>query len=286
MTHHTRTLVKEREMTVSNTEMRDNVERLFNVMSPSEYSLTLEKFQDIAHYEWHSDVNRRSAGENLGCALIGAERGWPAQTEERFTRFLGDYDTDRIEKKISNVSVLYPYVKLFGVSADDVAPTIKGDDHIWQGRRLDEMQVLTREDQLAPAKVMKRVYDIEYSGSGFKDGYELFWPDMSYEASKIAIFNEQVESIKEDGRKMVSLAKSGARIFKDAVSSVANSTVAVAGSVAGSVAQVTGSAIDRMSEMRFETREVQLSDPVLAGIIFGSVLKDRRVFFIEIGRWV
>ena len=285
MTYQTRTLVKEREMTISNTKMRDNVERLFNVMSPSKYPLTLEKFQDIAEYGWYSDANKESAGKNLGCALIGAERGWPAQTEERFTRFLGDYDTDRIEKKISNVSVLYPYVKLFGVSADDVAPTIKGDDHIWQGQRLDEMQVLTREDQLAPAKVMKRVYDIEYSGSGFKDGYELFWPDMSYEASKKAILNEQIESIKGDGRKMVSLAKSGARIVKDAVSSVANSTVAVAGSVAGSFAQVAGSAIDRMSEMRFEAPAV-LSDPVLAGIIVGSVPNDRRVFFIEIGRWV
>ena len=298
MSYHT--LVKDREMvipqsgiaaagmTVSNTEMRGNFERLFNVMSPPEYPLaTLEKFRDVEGYRWHSEVNRNKAGKNLACALIGAERDWPAQAQERSSHFFEAYDNDRVEKGISNSSVLYPKAKLFGVTTSVVAPiVIKGGEHIWTGQGLSELESLTRKDQLVPPEIMKRVYDLERNGVGFKDGYALFWPDLSYEASKKALFNEQIESIKGDGRKMASFLKSGMRIVKDAVASVANSTAAVAGSVAGSVAQAAGSAIDRMSEIRLEANAVPLVDPVLAGLIFGSVPNDRRVFFIEIGRWV
>ena len=281
-----RTLTKDRELVIPETGMVKDLEMLSRDTS-SFPLVTQEQLKNIADYKWHSDANRRSAGKNLGCALIGAERGWPAQTDERFTRFLEDYDSDRVEKSISDAEAFHPQVKLFGASTDDVAPIlIKGENHIWQGQRLDELQALTREDQLVPAKVMKRVYGIEHSGSGFKNGYALFWPYEAYEARKKTLFSEQVDVMKRDGRKMVSLAKSGAKLVKDTVSSVANATANITVAVASSVAQVAGSAIDRMSEMQFERQDVQLSDPVLTGIIVGSVPTDRRVFFIEIGRWV
>ena len=281
-----KTLVKDR--IIRETEIRENIERLFRVMSPSQYPLaTQEQLRDVEGYRWYSEDNRNKAGENLGCALIGAERDWPAQAQERFSHFFEAYDTDRVEKGISNSSVLYPEAKLFGVTTDAEAPiVINGDKHIWAGQRLSELQSLTRKDQLVPAEVMKRVYDLEHNGVGFKNGYALFWPGLPYEAPKKAIFNEQIELIKVDGRKMGSFVKSGARIVKDTVLSVASSATNITVAVAGSVAQAAGSAIDRMSEMRFEAPAVRLSDPVLTGIIVGSIPNDMRIFFIEIGRWV
>jgi|APSaa5957512622_1039677.scaffolds.fasta_scaffold14763_3 hypothetical protein len=282
------TLVKDREMVIPETKIREDFEKLFSVMSQTnQYPLaTQEQLRDVGGYRWHSEDNKNKAGKNLGCAVAEARWGWLAQAEERFYRFLKDYDNDRVEKSISDTFCVYPKAKLFGVTTRAVAPiVINGEEHIWTGQRLTELQSLHRKDLVIPAKCVKRTYDLERNGIGFKD-YAIFWPGLSYEASKIALFNEQIESIKGDGRKMASFVKSGMRIVKDAVSSVANSTAAVAGSVAGSVAQAAGSAIDRMSEIRFETPAVQLNDPVLAGIIVGSVPSDRRVFFIEIGRWV
>ena len=283
------TLVKDREGVIPETKMREDFERIFRVMSQiSQFPLaTQEQLRDVEGYRWYSEDNKNKAGKNLGCAVAEARWGWSAQAQERLYMFFKDYDNDRVEKSIFDTSCVYPNVKVFAVAHHVGFPVfINGEYHIWVGRRLSELQSLTQKDQVIPDKCVKRVYDLERKGVGFKDGYVILCPDMPYEASKKAILNEQIELIKVDGRKMVSLAKSGARIVKDAVSSVANSTVAVAGSVAGSVAQVAGSAIDRMSEIQFARQEVQLSDPVLAGIIVGSVPNDRRVFFIEIGRWV
>ena len=286
------TLVKDREMVIPETEMRENIERLFRVMSPSQYpSATKEQLRDVEVYRWHSEDNKNKAGENLGCALIGAERDWPAQAQERYDGFFKDYDNDRVEKRIANSSVLYPGAKLFGAAPHAGFPiTINGEHHIWVGQPLTESQSLTQKDQLVPAEVMKRVYDLEHNGFGFKDGYALFSPEAAYETQVSVILNEQIERGKKDLRKMGILAKSAAKLAWDKASSVANSavnaTTAVAGSVAGGVVGIAGATAAFTGAVYDGLSQVQLKDPVITGIIVGSVPKDRRVFFIEIGRWV
>ena len=281
-----RTMVKERgrgDLGLSNLDMKQNIENLFRDMSQtSQYPLAIqEPIRDMGGYTWHSNVNRKEAGKHLACSFIGAERNWLAQAEERLFRCLKVYDTDRIDKAVSEATAFYPYAKLFGVAKDTEAPIIiKGDKHIWEGKRLSELQRLSREDQLVPCEVMKRVYDIEHSGSGFKDGYALFWPHQAYEISKKNILKGQVESLKDDGRKILFLAKTGAALIKEKISSAHNSIAQVKAHVRRVMVGAEGFANGVNEEMS----QIDLTDPVLAGIIVGS-LKDKRLFFIEIGRW-
>jgi hypothetical protein len=248
-------------------EVAQNLSNIFeknNVRSPVEP----ERISSLANYQWFSDANKREAGENLACTMVAAEGNMPAQVEARFNRALMAYDTDRVEKATFKTKDIYPGAKVFGTRESTDAPIIfEGKDHIWAGQLLSEMYYLERKDQLIPKKVMKRVNLFLNNGLAFEDGYALFWPHQAYKISKRQILANQFQSLKNDTRRLASG-------IKKAVNTGMNMTT----SFAGAVGEFAGS----VTMPRFNSH---LTDPVLTGVIAGS-LREKRYFFIEIGRWI
>jgi hypothetical protein len=218
--------------------------------------------QELSCYEWYSDENRKEAAQNVACAFIASERDMPAQYEVRFSKALEIYDTDRVEKAISQARVCHPKAKLFALTDSARAPIrVQGENHLWAGQLLNEQFTLQRDDQLIPKEVMNRLHLLTQKGLWFEDGYALFSPYRPYEPPKKAILAEQYEMLKRDAAQMAR-----------AVKSMINTGGKMAGFLSSSVSS-------RLSPAN------RIPDPVLTGVIEGS-LRDRRYFFIELGRWV
>jgi len=221
------------------------------------------RVSDLKNYEWHSEIHRKEASENLACALIAAKENMPAQVNARVTRTFMAFDEDVVEKTIVRVQELNPDAKLFAVTNSTRFPIkIEGENHDWIGQLLSEMQNLNRPDQLVPKLVMKRIHQIQNAGIEFNDGYALFWPGKAYGAPKKLILKKEWCRIQEDTKAMISL-------IRNAISNSARVTGQFMGSVGNHVRSTPLFA------------NMFLLDPVLTGVIKGSLNKER-YFHIEL----
>jgi hypothetical protein len=221
-----------------------------------------EALAHVGEYEWYSETNRKAAAENLACAIVAVETNMPGQAVTRLVRTLEYYDTDRIEKTIDKAQDYYRKAKVFAVTKHLNSPiTIKGENYIWAGQRLDEQQTIAREDHVIPKKVMKQLSLMRRDGLKFEDGHALFYPRKAYEDSMSLILSQQSDKLKNDTRSLALYIKDKLNRGTSTISSIVSKASAI------------GLASPR------------LKDPVLTGIIAGS-LSERRYFFIELGRWI
>jgi hypothetical protein len=246
-------IVKTREKTVS--DVFHSARKLFEEKK-FYFPVPLERFKN---YEWFSEDCRREAAENMACALIACKGNMPAQAERRFGRGLQMWDTDRVEKRVSQVKRFNKKAKLFASSGNTDFPIkVKGRDKTWTGQLISEQHELTRHDQLIPKHDMRRLNMMWNEGIHFDDGYALFWPHEPNRAPKKLILSQQIGSLRDDAVKLADMVRSTYNAGRDSVSSFSR---AVSNPVA------------------------QLEDPVLTGVIAGSLMEPR-YFFIELGRWI
>ena len=221
-----------------------------------------EALAHVGQYEWYSETNRKAAAENLACAIVAMETNMPAQAETRLVRTLECYDTDRILKTIAEAKDYYRKAKVFTVTKNLNFPiTIEGENYVWAGQRLDEQQTIAREDHVIPKKVMRQLSLMRRDGLKFEDGHALFYPRKAYEDSMSLILYQQSDKLKSDTRSLALYIKDNLSRGTSTISSIVSKA----------------SAISLVSP--------RLRDPVLTGIIAGS-LSERRYFFIELGRWI
>lgn len=239
-----------------------------NAFAPQVFRNTTSRSQDsnVVHsvnalYRWHSEERRKEAHQNFECALIAAEKNMPAQAEVRYSKALEIYDTDKVEKAICQARDCHPKAKLFAVTDNVYYPiVVQGESHLWAGQLLSEQFTLQRDDQLIPKEVMARLDLLALKGLHFADGYALFSPYQPYELPKKVILAEQCQLLKRDFVRMIRSARS---------------MITSGGKMARSFAST-------VSSIKIPIR---IPDPVLAGVIQGS-LAHRRYFFIELGRWI
>lgn len=223
---------------------------------------TRNTLQEVSRYQWHSKQNRTEAAQNLACAYLAWERNMPAQTEARLTKAQERYDTDRVERAICHARTCYPTTKLFTVTKSLRDPIlVQGKNHIWAGLLLSEQFTLQREDHLIPKEVMNRLHLLRLKGLHFEDGFALFSPYMPYEPPMKMLLAEQYGMLKRDTALLLRAARS-----------VVSTGTKMAGSFVSSIPT-------KLSPVN------RILDPVLTGVIAGS-LRDRRYFFIELGRWI
>lgn len=265
------------------------LERLFDNLyrkRPFYAPVPLQGIRDLANYQWADASKKKVAFDNFACACVAIAEGMDAQIEPRFNKVLETYDTDRVDKNLGLVRQVHSGAKVFTATGTVNSPMVKGKDFIWVGKRVRGVGRLERPDELIPVDVMKRVYDIRNSGVEFDD-YFMFLPATSYERSKLDVASSEIQKLGDDARSLVRGAKEAAMSALDAGIWVSRKVAAGARSTVDTISDAGQWMSHNLNERArmAPARVTEFKDPVLTGVINGS-LAEKRYFFIEIGRWV
>ena len=116
--------------------------------------------------------------------MNSAMEGWPLQAETRFITACQAYDDDRI-KGVTNIlkQVYYNGGPLGHVDSLNPPIRLKGKDFIWHGEEVGAMREFTRDDQVVPAKIHKRIAYLRNAGIRFNK-HVIFVPGEAYDPSK------------------------------------------------------------------------------------------------------
>ena len=246
--------------------------------NPTSYPLVpVQALKQAQGYEWYSNRLKRRFEENVACGMNSAMEGWPLQVEERLTTALQAFDDDRI-KRVTNTlkEVYYSGGPLGRVNSLDPPIRLKGKDFVWHGELVGNMREFTRDDQVVPLKVHKRIVHLRNAGIRLNE-YVMFVPGESYDPSKKDLARQELRKM---GKELVLAAKATGRAVKGTARAVASGTKAAA-LVAGQTVRVL-SVLPLAAAISIGA----LPDPILCGVIKMANPKTGGYLLINLGKWV
>ena len=234
-------------------------------------------------YEWYSNRLRRKFEENVACGMNSAMERWPLQVEERVTTALQAFDDDRI-KRVTNTlkEVYYSGGPLGRVNSLDPPIRLKGKDFVWHGELVGNMREFTRDDQVVPLKVHKRIVHLRNAGIRFNE-YVMFVPGESYDPSKKELARNELSKM---GKELVLAAKATGRAVKGTARVVASGTKTAA-LVAGRTARNFAGVLSALpAAVAIPISIAAVPDPILCGVIKMANPKTGGYLLINLGKWV
>ena len=246
--------------------------------------MPVEALKKAQSHDWYASRLKHRFEENVACGMNSAIEGWPLQAETRFINALQAFDDDRI-KKVTNTlkQVYYNGGPLGHVASLDPPIRLKGKDFIWHGEPVGSMREFTRNDQVVPANIHKRIVHLRDANVRFKE-YVMFVPGESYDPSKRDLAKHEVKKM---GKELVLAARATGRAVKGTAKIVASGTktaARVAGRSAGFIAGALAS-MPAVVAIPFMTLAA-VPDPILCGVIKLANPKTGGYLLINLGKWV